>query len=54
MKTSTTTLDEMYRQMATLLAVPSGYDNNLLLGGSESSDDSDSLRTLEEFLIDLE
>ena len=51
---STSALDEMYRQLGTVLVVPSGYDYKLIATGSESSEDSDNVWIFEEFLADLD
>ena len=51
-KSSTSALDEAYRQMGTVLAVPSGYGYNLVGGDVESSEDLDSVWDLEANLVD--
>ena len=53
-KSSTTLLDEMYRQMGTVLAGPSGPGYNLGISGAESSGDLDSVWDLEEYLVELD
>ena len=51
-KSSTSMLDEMYRQLGTVLAVPSGYGYNLGASGGESSGELDNVWDIDELLAD--